>query len=207
MATVLEILTRSARALGVVRAGQAPTGNDAADLLQKMQDAVNGLPLLRDGEWSDVTLTSAAAYEAEDGERVHTAGYAASITLPTTYTDEDGVEKRTRDLSRVQIIGGEQEGLWVYSASNGSWSQVDALELTSESPFGPEDSAGLAAIVAFMAGPEYGAPAEAPTVALAQSALNSFRARFYRDVQVMAAPEHVRNSEMGFSNFYDESFS
>lgn len=198
MSTALEIITRAARAMGVVRSGKVPTGADAEDLLQKLQDAINALPRLR-GRWADVTLTSAAAYTAKDGERIHTSGYSAAITLPTTYVDANNVTQRQRDMSRVQIIGGDQVGLWIYAASNGTWARCDALALSDESPFGPEDDIGLASLTAVEAAPEYNSELGEVTLQRAADALNSFRARFYREVVVPMDPAYLVMSDMGYN--------
>jgi len=198
MSTVLEIITRSARAMGVVRSGKVPAGADAEDLLQKMQDVINALPRLR-GRWADVTLTSAAAYTATDGERIHTSGYSATITLPTTYVDANNVTQRQRDMSRVQIIGGDQVGLWIYAASNGTWARCDALALSDESPFGPEDDIGLASLTAVEASPEYNAELGEVTLQRAADALNSFRTRFYREVIVPMDPAYLVMSDNGYN--------
>lgn len=168
--------------------------------MQHLQDVINGLPLLRDGEWADVFLTSTAAYAASDGERIYTEGYAATITLPTTYVDERGTTKATLDLSRVQIMGADhdQVGLWVYSAQNGSWARVDALTQDDDSPFGPEDDAGLGAMVAIHSVPEYGEAAlTQATPGMAAQATNSFRSRFYREVVVGCDDAYLRMSNTG----------
>ena len=198
MATIIDIITRTARAMGIVRSGKVPAGADAEDLLQKLQDAINALPRLR-GRWTDVTLTSAAAYTAKDGERIHTSGYSATITLPTTYVDANNVTQRQRDMSRVQIIGGAQAGLWIYSASNGSWARCDALAVSDESPFGPEDDVGLASLTAVEAAPEYGAELGEITIQRAADALNSFRARLYREVVVPMDPAYLVLSDVGYN--------
>jgi hypothetical protein len=203
MATILEIITRSAGAMGLVRSGQVPTGADAQDLLRKLQDVINALPLLRSGEWSDVILASSATYVASDGQRIQTNGYSATITLPTTYTDEDNATVPQKDLSRVQIIGGTQAGLWIYAASNGSWARCDALALTDTSPFGPEDDLGLAALVAVESADDYGAEVSAITVQRAADVLNSFRSRFYRDVTVKMDRAYWAFSDMGYRHIYD----
>lgn len=198
--TVLDILTRAARILGVVRAGESPSGADQADLLQHLQDVIDGLPLLRDGEWADVVLTSAAAYSASDGERIAPQGYAAPITLPATLVNEAGETVPQQDLSRVQVIG---SGLWVYSASKGAWSQVDGLTIDDDSPFGDEDTGALAALVAVSAAEEYGAQLPQVSVQRASRGINSFRGRFYREAPVYVDDAYLVMSEMGRGQIAD----
>jgi hypothetical protein len=208
MTICLDIITRSARSMGIVQAGQTPTGHDAADLLQYLQDAIDTLPLLRDGQWTDVKLTGSTDYTATDGERLNATAYSGAITLPLTYQDDCDRTPPTRDLSRVQIIGSEQAGLWVFAASLGSWAKVDGLALNDDSPFGAEDVRGLAAIVATLAMGDYGNVAElSPAVAsVAQRAIASFRARFYREVPVGVDAALLRLSDIGFQYGYGGTF-
>ena len=108
MTTCLDLVTRAFRALGVVGAGEAPSGNHAADGLQHRQDLINGLPLLRDGAWRETVLSSDADHVAADGDRISTGGFAAAITLPPTYVDGCGRTLPMRDLSRVQVTDAVQ---------------------------------------------------------------------------------------------------
>lgn len=210
MSTCLQLITRGLKALGVLSAGQVASGGKAADGMQHLQDVINALPLLRNGEWADVFLTSAAAYSASDGERIFTEGFAAEITLPDTFTNDAGQTVATLDLSRVQIMGAahDQVGLWVYSAQNGSWARCDALALEDESPFGPDDDAGLGALVAIHSVPDYGdAGLTAATAAMASEAVKSFRSRFYRDVIVGCDDAYLRMSNTGNrSSFYTSDY-
>lgn len=205
MSTCLQIITRGLRALGVLSAGQVASGVKAANAMEHLQDIINGLPLLRDGEWTDVFLTSTAAYAASDGERIYTEGYAAAITLPTTFVNDDGQTVATLDCSRVHIMGADhdQVGLWVYSAQNGSWARVDALALNDDSPFGPDDDRGLGALVAVSSVPDFGGADLTPaTVGMAGQAIASFRSRFYREVVVGCDDAYLVGADMGFGRVY-----
>lgn len=197
MTTCLDVLTRAYRAMGVVSQGGVPSGADAEDGLEQLQDIIN-LQVLRPTQpWTDVHLISAAAYTAGDGERINTGGYAATITLPTTYVDECGVLRQMPDLSRVQIIGGEQEGVYIYAASKGAWAQVDALALSDDCPFGQEDVRGLASMVAVAMVDEYGTEVSEITTGRALTQAQSFSARFYREVIVGVDYAYLRLSDMG----------
>lgn len=194
MTTVRDIVIRIARKIGVTPGDQAPTGRDAEDLLSYLQGVIDGLPLLRDGAWRDVILTSAAAYTAKDGDRIAPQGFDPVITLPTSFIDAHGAQKLQRDLSRVHVIG---DGLYVWSASRGAWGKADGLGLSDVLPFGAEDEAGLVALTILAAADEYGAPISQSVVATAQEALQSFEARFHREQPARVDPALLRLSEMG----------
>lgn len=179
MSTALDIVRRALRSIGVIAAGKAPTGADQSDGLERLQSVILGLPgLLHNGRWCEVAVSS--AYTARESDRC-TVTAPGVVTLPTTITC-DGASRQPRDLAKAQIIGEDatNAGLWLYSASKGAWAQADALVISSEIPFGAEDDAGLAAILAVDMAAEYGDEAELGqrTVASAQIATASFRARF-----------------------------
>jgi len=197
--SVQDIVDRAMRAIGAIAANKVAAGTDADAGLRALQDTINDLPLLMDGQWSDVFLTDASAYDAADGDRIFTQGHAASITLPTTYTDDFGNTAATLDCGRVQIIGSghAQEGVWVYTASKGSWARVDDLEITDDSPFGKEDDSGLAALIAVSLSAEYGAEVPDITVNRAARCQSGFRARFYREVVVPCDQAYLAMSNPG----------
>lgn len=206
--TCLTICTRALRGLGVLGASQEATGPDGADALQHLQDLIDDLPGLRKGDWVETTLTSTSAYTASDGERINTAGFNAPITFPTTYIDVDGLEAPVLDLSRVQIIGDDhdQVGLWIYAASNGAWARADALTLTDPHPFGPEDTAGLVALLASDMSPEFGEQATLSQLMIERAArqMRSFRARFRRASPTPVDRMFVATADTGNDGFFDE---
>ena len=196
MTTMRDAVNQAARLLGVSMAGQVPTGNDADDILVYVQGAIDRLPLLRDGEWTDVLLTSSAAYAAKDGQRISTQGFDPVITLPTTYLNDRNDAVIQEDLSRVHVIG---DGLYVWSSDLAAWNKVDGLGLNDPFPFGPRDMPGVVALTVLDAGPEYSVEPSAIIVTRAQAALRSFRSRFYREVVVSADPAYLRMSDTGVS--------
>jgi hypothetical protein len=203
--TLLDFANRAYRVLGVLGAGQVASGNKGEDALQQFQDLVNDMPGLRKGAWTGVIIDSDSAYTAEDGERIHCGAYNPTITLPTTYVDEAGITQPQRDMSRVQIIGGDQEGLWLYSASTGGWAQVDALALADDSPFGPEDDGGMVALLAVALAPEFGEQATLSSVVIERAGrqLRSFRARFRRETSVGVDLAFVSLSDIGTRGLSD----
>jgi hypothetical protein len=205
MSTALDIVRRSLRAIGVLAAGKQPTGSDPADALERLQSVILGLPgLLHNGRWREVATS--ASYTAKEGERISVTG-AVTITLPSTITCV-GATRPPLDLARVQILGASvtNAGLWVYSASKGSWGQADRLTISGELPFGAEDDAGLAALLAVDMASEYGDEAELGqrTIATAQAAARSFRARFKKTEPInWSRPEPCDPLEIRGCTFLD----
>lgn len=182
MSTALDIMRRALRAIGVLKAGKEPTGPDAQDALEHLQSVILGLPgFFHNGRWCEAAIDS--AYTARESERI-TVTTPGVVTLPTVITCNT-VSRPPYDLAKVQIIGADAEnaGLWLFSATKGAWGQADALSTSSELPFGPEDDAGLAALLAVDMAAEFGGEAELGqrTVAVAQAAARSFRSRFKKN--------------------------
>jgi len=180
MATVQDIVRRALRAMGVLTAGEVPSGQDAADGVERFQSLILGLPgLLHGGRWNDVTTDG--AYTAKEGDRI-TVTAPGVVTLPATVEDGDtGCTRAPRDLAKVQILGtASNAGLWLYAGSVGEWRKADGLTISSQSPLGPEDDEGLAAQLAGNMVEEYGAEVSARTLDLAQISARSIRSRLYR---------------------------
>lgn len=200
MTTMSDAVGQVARLLGITKRSQQPTGNDAADLLNYLQGVIDRLPLFRNGEWCDVLLTSDAAYEASDGERVSPQGFDPVITLPTTYLDDCNRTKIMEDLSRVHVIG---DGLYVWSSDLAAWNKADALALGDVFPFGAGDLPGIVAAAAIAAQPEYTDAQLSPVIlARAEAMLKSMSARFYREVVVPADQGVLRLSNTGYNGMW-----
>lgn len=181
MSTCNDIVRRALRALGVVAAGKAPAGSDAESGMEYLQSLVLDLPgLLKNGRWCEIAVSG--AYTAREGDRCMVTSPGV-VTLPASVSCGQGA-RPPQDLARVQILGAgaTNAGLWIYSATKAAWSQVDALEITDDSPFGSEDDEGLAFMLAVNMAGEYGGEGELGqrTVAIAQQAARSFRSRFKR---------------------------
>ena len=178
MSTAQSRVRAALRLMGVLTRGREPSGPDAEDGLERLQNLILALPGLQlNGVWREVAVT--AAYTAREGDRC-TVTSPGAVTLPTTVTDcETGCTRPPLDLAKVQIIGSVgNAGLWLYSATKGAWGQADSLELKSELPFGPEDDDGIAAILGVNMQDEYSEnPLGDRTIALAQQFARSVRAR------------------------------
>lgn len=142
MATCLEIITGAA------------IETSARAILETLsaEEAARGLVLLQSlyleavdrgvfGRVDDYLATG--DYEAEEQQRVYSAGY--TITLPTSITDEStGLLRRPRDLSLIQIVNdGTAPENHIYDAHVADWVQLDSLTLTAEAPFSARSRHGL----------------------------------------------------------------
>lgn len=194
--TMRDIVNRALRQLGVVPFGEVATATQADQALDAARRVIDNLPLFRKGVWTDVVLDSADDYDANDGDRIALNGYAADITLPATYEDDNGDTRLQKDLSRVQVIG---TGLYVFPSSLGAWMQADSLTLSSDFPFGPEDEVGFAAMLAVEMSDELACPVPEKAVLQAAEQVKSFRARFYREVNVSAPDGVLALSDIGFA--------
>ena len=196
MTTVNDIMRRAFLSAEGVRG--VPTGDDATLTLFRLQDLIDSFLNYRDGGWTDVYTAGETAYEADDGERVYAAS-TCTVTLPTTYENEDGATVAMRDLSRVQIIGTAiNAGTWVYAASLGEWRQSNALAVSSDIPFGQEDVAGLAALLALELVSDGGGQVSDKVTMNAVAQERSFRSRLYREVVTRADEMFLRLSEQTY---------
>ena len=187
MTTCLDIIRRAV--LSAEGDRDVPAGDDGRLAMMRLQDVILGLPQLMNGPWREVDAREAASVTAADGDRVR-AGAQTVVTFP----DAAGA-----DLCRVQVLGeGPQTGIWVRAASLGAWRRADGLSLADDSPFGPEDDAGLSAILALSLAADAGVPATVETAALAMAAMTRFSARFHRE-QPQGAPDALlRGARMGW---------
>ncbi len=199
MTTCLDIIRRALLAAEGER--EVPGGADGQLALMRLQDVILSLPRLMNGPWRDVRAQGTAV-AATDGMRVH-ADAAAVVTLPLPLSDGEGAPPA--DLSRVQVIGpNAAAGVWVYAASTGAWRRADGLSLSSPSPFGPEDDAGLSSLLALSVAADGGgtvSPETMARVARAAAALSRFAARFHRAQDETTDPALLRLSDMGWAGW------
>jgi hypothetical protein len=199
--TVADAVREAAELCSVViaGAGQVPTGLDATFIRKTMLGLIAALPGFRNGEWCNVLLTSDAAYEAKDGERISPQGFNPVITLPATYTDDCGTVRIQEDMSRVHVI---KDGFYLYAASLGEWNKTNDLAESDPFPFGSEDRPGLVALTAAAIGKQYGADLDPFQKMLADNFLKSWSARVYREVIVPADLGVLRLSNTGYNGVW-----
>ncbi len=142
MATCLEIIEGAALELGARTLGDT-LGNTEADrglvILQTMyREAVDKGVF---GRVEDHLATG--AYEAEEQQRVYSAGY--TITIPTEVDDAyTGETRRPLDLSMIQVVNdGADPQISIYDAHIGDWVRIDGLTLAGEAPFSARSRHGL----------------------------------------------------------------
>lgn len=136
MATVAEVLQSAyriskvqARAQSIV-AGQRDVGLERlSGFYRKM--VADGLF----GPLTDHRLTTAAAYEAKEGQRVINTA-AAAVTYPSTVLDVfDGCTRTPRDLAVISVVvPGSNPIIKIYDAWMAEWIAVDTLVYTDYCP-------------------------------------------------------------------------
>lgn len=167
-----------------------PEGADADDAMAALQSVILGLPgLLHNGRWRDISVAASGTYTACEGDRI-TAAAGATITLPAIITT-DGRTRQPLDLAKVQVLGssvtvdygaedGGLVGIWLWSATRGSWARITGLEIQDDLPFGGEDVEGLACMLAVRLVDEFGGEVGPATISTANTAVASFRSRLKR---------------------------
>lgn len=204
MSTCQNIVRRAMRLMGVLTAGQQPSGADATDGMERLQSIILSLPgLTQGGHWREHAASS--AYTAKEGSRI-TVTAPGAVTLPLTVTC-DGYTRPPRDLAKVQILGASaaNAGTWLYSATKGVWGKASNMALGDELPFGAEDDEGLAALLAVAWADEYGPSAVIGprTVALAAQASRSFSARLKKAQREDLDRPAAMESLYGYHRDYD----
>lgn len=198
MATVLDWIGRSMRMLGVLAAGQVPSGQKAADALEAANGLILGLPQIGYApSLKEVIIT--ADYAAGEDERVVNVG--GHVVTPPCTIDDCGETRTPRNGARVVTVTNGAAITHIY-LSNSGWQKVSGLALTDPAPLGPELYTGLCAVLAVHLGPEFDQEPSAAVVALAQAGLVSMAAQFWRDVAVTGPDEFSHMSDMGFSNTF-----
>lgn len=97
---------------------------------------------------------ASADYEAEEGQRVFSAGYA--ITLPTTIDDCDSGLRRPRDFAMIQVVNTATDPqISLYDAQEAVWTRIDNLTLAGGCPFGRRYRHQLAAALAVSLSPTF----------------------------------------------------
>lgn len=152
--TILDLIKRALRQIGVVPAGQEPDSDQSADALIVLQGLYDHLAATQAfGPLTNV-LTS-GAYTAGENERITGA---SSVTLPTTITDPWNAEVRSPKDRSIVVVAGATPVTHLYDADLASWVEIRALTLTDEAPLSSRFSEGLAAMVAVMSASDYGVP-------------------------------------------------
>lgn len=166
--TCQEIITEALEENGSRGIGDTPSAEESARALSRLQSMWNAA--VEQGVFGRVEEYLATAnYEAEEGQRVYSAGY--TITLPTTIEDEDtGEDRRPRDFAMIQVVNAATDPqISLYDAHEAEWKRIDNLTLAGECPFGRRYRHGLVAALAQNLAPMMGRPVGDITSAYAAS--------------------------------------
>lgn len=198
--TVLDWVSRSMRMLGVIAAGQVPTGQRGQDALEVANGLILSLPEIGMAPTLREVIISADYTAGEDERIVNISGADLTISLPETI-DDCGTLRTPRNGARV-VVTGDTAITFIYLANSG-WHQVSGLELTDPAPLGPELYTGLCAVLAVHLGPEYDQEPSASVVALAQAGLIAISTQFWRSVEVSAPSEFLVMSDSGYGGLIE----
>lgn len=176
--TQREIISAALRKLAIIASGETPSSDELNDGLAQAQALVLEHPNLSGCRWRDVYASSDETITACDGQRIDLGSWSPAVTLPTSQSWLGLNRRAMPELSRVQIVGGPQAGLWLFS--EGLWRQADALTLESENPFGPSTNDGVAAQLAIRLAGDYGKDPTSMVVGTAARSEKTIRGRLYR---------------------------
>lgn len=154
--TCRNLIARAMRKLTVLGAGESPGASEATDALEVLQGLYDGW--LTAGLFGAMTdVIKSADYTAKEFERVRKDA-ACTITIPTTYEDDDtGLTRPPRDLSVIQVLypATDARETHIYDATLGEWVRIEALTLDTTPPLFNRNQDGLACCLAEMLADEY----------------------------------------------------
>lgn len=142
MATCSDIITYAMRLAKVLPSGDSPSSEEAADGLVALQSFYD--QMVNDGMFGrllDVYETQ--DYEAAEGERVLTPA-GVTVTFPTTLEDdENGGDRRPRDLSIIETIIDTTRTVKIWDRTG--WVDLLGLEAADTAPLSARGAFALAA--------------------------------------------------------------
>lgn len=177
MQTCRDIVTLAMRRLGVVPVDEEITAAEAEIALGALQSYYDGL--FHGGALAPCRrVYKVNNYTAQEGDHITVPVSGVTVTIPDSYTANDGEPRAPYELASVTVATGAVETNYVYSL--GTWQEASSLELNDEAPLSGRDRAGLAAVLAVEIADIYGAQI---TPALTRDANNFRRRIIYRDGQ------------------------
>lgn len=183
MTTMRDILSRAVRRTRAVQLGDAPSGDE---LDAALVDAQSLFMTLTARGLTEVLVST--DYEAGEDERVIDSSGTATITRPTSIT-ENNVARPPRNGAIVEVAGATPRRD-IYVGEYGAWKRIDSLTLTSAHPFGPSlDDAVVDMIAVRIISTVYQADPGAMLVALGQQGRDAFEARFM--APIIAQVDHA----------------
>lgn len=178
--TIIEVITRSLRMLGVIGAGnRAPSADQSADgvlALQSMYQQLIAQEVF--GPLTRVLVTE--NYEAGENELVAADGVTVTITCPVTVEDAKTGETRAPKDTAVISVAGDPRQSFIYDAYFGEWVEVEQLTKTSDAPLA--DRFNITAMLAVHWAPEFGIDPHPSILAAAEMARHALARPHHADM-------------------------
>lgn len=146
---VLEVLQAGWRRSGLIGLGVTINAAQKTVGLERLQDLYEDMAEGLFGRLTDKRLTTAAAYEAQEFERVLNTA-AAVVTLPETVTDPvDGCSRTPLDGAIIVVgVPGSDPTINIYESNRAEWQDVSSLALNDVAPLSGRFSDSLKNLLA-----------------------------------------------------------
>ena len=184
MTTMRALLTRAIRKTRTLQIGETVESVAMEAALEDAQGLIRGLT-----NWALTDVVISANYTAGEDERITDTSGSATVTRPTTVTDNSTQETRPPRNGAVIEVTGTTPTRHVYVSELKTWSAAYGLTLDSEQPFGPAMDDALSDMLAarfceniFQIDPT------AVLIALASQGRADFGARFAPPITVQIDP-------------------
>lgn len=163
---IVQSALRKAKIIGLDDDAEAHEAQEGMDILQGIYDgffASSEFGILNDVYVAD-------DYTAKESERITLEG-AHTVTLPA-YVGEGTSRRAPYELSAIEIVG-QSRNIW----EQGSWMDIDSLDLDSAPPLLQFGKAGLSAYLAIELAGTFGGELSQSTVRSASRFIAAMRAK------------------------------
>jgi len=141
MTTCRDLGTSALRMIGVYGGNETPSAADAQIALDQLQSMLTGW--VHSGMFGRLNDHHAATdYTAKEFDRV-VADAAVVVTLPVTVLGSDGVYRKPRDLTAIEISDDSGRNTWIWDRD--AWVSLSGLAFADDCPIAWRSPRGFAA--------------------------------------------------------------
>lgn len=160
MATCEAIIRSALRRGGVIGKGVTPDPEQARIGLERLQGMFERMSNGLLGRVEDYYLDS-GNYTAKEGQRIFKNSALGTVTISSTFTDEDtGQTRAPLDGALIVVVNRATSitNFWVYNAMIATWQDIKDLDLTDECPLSGQFEEALKDMLACLICDEIGLP-------------------------------------------------